>query len=66
MSEQTAVITTLVGSCEITDHESFMLNWHINHCCSIHGCDLEDKNCPVVAGRVEQDDDCYKCEEESD
>jgi hypothetical protein len=36
---------------------------HAAHCCKWHGCKYGDKDCPVVAGEVEQLYPCMFCDD---
>jgi hypothetical protein len=35
---------------------------HISHCCKRDGCKYMDDNCPVVSGKVRQENICEDCE----
>lgn len=37
---------------------------HADHCCWIHGCKYGDDDCPVEAGRVQQQYRCHQCQED--
>lgn len=34
---------------------------HQTHCCDKHGCKYADPKCPVVKGKVKQEDPCETC-----
>jgi len=36
---------------------------HAAHCCAKHGCKYGDKDCPVVIGKIKQNNPCEDCEE---
>ena len=37
---------------------------HAELCCAKHGCMYGDKDCPVVLGKIKQNNPCEDCEEE--
>jgi hypothetical protein len=40
---------------------------HQSHCCSVHGCKYDDKDCPVgVTGRLAQDHPCEQCQDDDE
>lgn len=41
-----------------------MKDVHTEHCCVIHGCKYNDKDCTVVAGKAVQSHPCEDCIDE--